>query len=295
MSKSLFAILYFTLISARPTTWIRIFAEMLFGFSFAAGYDVSKFFMLFLGFISVGPLLWSAAYILNDITDIKYDLQHASRKKRPIAQGIFIVPLATRAVLILTLLAIFFSSLVNSFFVVGVILLIISQVLYTLKPFRLKEVYFFDLFLNGLNGGIRFVLGFIAGGGHLDQLPYLFLIFAIFLKVILFIGHRLQNRQLELKNNIQSSITVLSLLQVKILLAILMLLMGFLYVVSLWYYLLNFMLLIPVGIAIIFLLPILYFKRIVFIQKEEKNIVLRVYLYIILLIFAVSFFIIKNI
>lgn len=286
-------VIYFTLRSARWTTWIRIFAEMFLGFTLANGLVHKHFGIFFLGFIIVGPLLWSAAYILNDITDISYDLRHISRRYRPIPQGLFPVNYAYRIALILIILSFILGILIHIIFLAGIIILLISQALYTLPPFRLKEKIFFDLFLNGINGGVRFILGFVTVNASVYQIPLLFLIFAICVKLILFVGHRMQSRDIEQKIQFKSTVASLTTHQISIMLGTLGLIAIVSYTMAIWYYSMKLTMLIPFILSGLLMLPVIPEIKKGYLTKQESTINLRVYLYIIMLLFSLSFYIVK--
>ncbi len=283
-------VLYFTFISARSTTWIRIAAELLIGFAASQATLSSQLSTFFLAFLIVGPFFSTAAYILNDITDINLDKKHLSRKDRPITKGNFNINTALLVSIFLFSVSVILGYTISATFMVWVILLGISQSLYTLKPFRFKEKFFFDILINGLSGGMRFILGYLVGKSELTSLPLLLLLFAICLKVILFIGHRLQNRDLERKSNFKSTIASLTVAQIKILLTVLILLAGFLYITSMIYYQWSYLSIVPIILLTLFLVPFIMVVGKGYLLTQEKTLFWRVYLYIALLMFSLSFY-----
>lgn len=283
------------LISARPTTWIRVFAEILLGFAFAKQqYIFSDYINLFLGFICIGPLLWSAAYILNDISDRTYDSQHNLKKKRPIASGIFSVNIALTTAGILTTAALFLASTINSIFFIGTILLICTQILYTLPPFRFKERFFIDIAINSINAGIRFVLGYATANTSFTDFPFVFLFFVIFLKAFLFLGHRFQSKQIEMRNHFKSTIAILPTGIIKIMLFFLLLLTGVFYYLSIFLYNLGAMMFIIPIVVLTFSLPLIIRIKRDALLSEEKNIHNRIYLYCSLFLFSLLIFFFKS-
>src|SRR5258705_6381790 len=156
MKKNL---LYFLFITLRPNVWPRIASEMLFGAALAPQ-ALAKFPELFLGFLFIGPLIGGASYALNDISDKKLDVSHPFRKQRPIARGIVSVKTAAIIVCCFFSIAILCSLLVSIPFACACTILIASEILYTLPPFRFKEIVFFDIFLNAINALTRFTAGY---------------------------------------------------------------------------------------------------------------------------------------
>lgn len=290
MIKRNLAALQLVIVSTRPTTWIRILAEMLLGFAFSSQKTPAEFYRFFVGFIAVGPCLLSACYILNDITDREYDKQHISRKKRPISQGLLSVGSASKLVFILFILSLAAGATLGIFFVLGLLALFAIQILYTLPGFRLKEKAPYDMGLNAAAAGMRFILGFLAGARPIAELPIFFLIFAMSLKLVLFLGHRLQSRDIEIKNKFKSTVSQLSSSQIKVLIFFLILLGSLMYGLSLIYYSLGMLMFIPpVLFGLMLMIWIMKTKQNYFLFPEE-NISGRVYLYISLLVFALAFF-----
>lgn len=291
MFKKLLRIIYYTLISARITTWIRIFAEMFLGFAIAKGRVSSDLSSFILGFIAAGPLLWTGAYMLNDLTDIKYDLQHIMRKKRPIVQGLPSKTTALCIIIFLVSLAVVVGFFVHVLFAAFLMLLFFCQIMYTTKPFRFKEKFILDLGINSICAGLRFILGYLTVINSFNNFPIFFLLFAMSLKMLLFIGHRLQNRDLEINNNIKSTVATLSLYQIKYVISIVFLWTGFLYYFSIFYYSFNInMIFLPLLFALV-MLPFFSSLKRGYLLTQEKKLNNRIYLYIVFLLFSFLVFI----
>lgn len=205
--------------SARPNTWLRVWGEMIIA-AVLASYPSFDFFSFLKGFIAVSPLLWSAAYMLNDLTDIKLDTDHAVRSKRPISSGRLDRKTALIIIFILVGLSVFIGVGINITFTILILLLCFSQILYTVAPIRLKERFLFDISINGINSILRFLLGWFTqvSLNHFFIPPLLFL---LFIKLIFFIGHRMQNRQIEIQNNIKSTFAILTPSQLRFVIGLL--------------------------------------------------------------------------
>lgn len=201
------------ILSARFNTWLRIWSEMIVAAVLASypHFDPMSFIK---GFIAVSPLLWTAGYMLNDLTDINLDIKHEVRKNRPITKGDLKKPQAILIIFIFVSLAILVGYTINLTFTLLLISLFLSQILYTLHPFRLKEKYFWDIFINGLNSILRFLLGwFTQVIIHTISIYPLLLFLSI--KLLFFLGHRFQNKKLEIENNIKGTTTAISTIAVK--------------------------------------------------------------------------------
>lgn len=218
--------------SIRPNTWLRIWGEMIVAAALASypAFDLISFIK---AFVATSPLLWSAAYILNDLTDKELDSQHSLRKSRLET----FKQLGKTKILIIIFLLIF-SSLVlglsiNTFIPFLLLLLLISELFYTVKPVRLKERYGFDIAVNIVNSAVRFLIGWFS-----QKITHPFPIYPLILfmsvKAIFFIGHRLQNRNLEIENKIKSTISVLSKKSIYLLLLILSLISVISFIYSLY-------------------------------------------------------------
>lgn len=197
------------IISARPNTWLRIWGEMIVAAVLSASPGEFNFHSFLTVFLITSPLLWSAAYILNDLTDIQLDKHHNYRKSRPIARGTLSPTTARYLVLVLTGTAFSAAWMISISTGILISLLILSQVAYTVPPLRLKTKPVFDIGLNAVNSALRFCLGWVSQTGN-SLFPTGLLLMFVIIKIALFLGHRLQNRQLEIKAGIKSTTTLLS-------------------------------------------------------------------------------------
>ncbi|HYK08352.1 MAG TPA: UbiA family prenyltransferase, partial [Candidatus Eisenbacteria bacterium] len=151
--------LFLIFLSLRPNAWVRIAAEILLGAALVP-HAVNNLPLLCVGFFILGPCIAGGSYILNDITDKKYDSLHPLRRDRPIASNHISVRTAYSTVLVLYLFSLVCSYAISFPLFIACIFLIVSEVLYTMPPFRYKEVFFLDIFLNAINAGARFSSGF---------------------------------------------------------------------------------------------------------------------------------------
>jgi len=196
------------IVSTRPNTWMRIWGEMIVAASLASHphFNPLRFLLVFL---ATSPLLWSAAYMLNDLTDIKYDTKHPLRRLRPITSGILTKSMTTILIILLIIGAFLIGYSINFTVLILLILLFISQIFYTFPHLRFKEVFLLDLLLNILNSILRYLLGWSSQEAVHPLIISPILLFTL-IKIAFFLGHRLQNRNLEKFYKFRTTVTVLS-------------------------------------------------------------------------------------
>ena len=108
------------------------------------------------------------------------------------------------------------ASLINLFFFFAVLLTLINQLTYTLKPFRFKESANWDFISCGMLGQIlRFLAGWFLFTTSFN-IPILGLIFATLTKTSGFLFYRLHHYDLEKKLKYKSSVATYSKTRIKI-------------------------------------------------------------------------------
>lgn len=262
----------------RPNTWLRIWGEMIVG-AVLSSYPKFNFSNFILIFVASSPLIWSAAYILNDLTDVHLDKQHPLRKQRIDALENIGTNRLILIIIFLVFLSLFIGLSINHYVFFLLCLLFLSQILYTLKPFRFKERLFFDIFLNSINSALRFLLGWFSQS-IIHQFSLYPLLFFVSVKIVLFLGHRMQNKKLEEKNGIRSTVAMLSYQKIYtvILSVIAVSIFLFLYSIKLNIFPVNSLF----GIFLSILPLLLIFKSRLFqtIKSEEENLKLRNLIYL---------------
>ena len=207
----------------RPVEWSKSLLNMWLAAMMA--YYVFSFtidFGLFVaGFISVAAL-WSALYALNDYTDRALDAKHKVKKKRPIPSG-RVSPNQGLAFVIILLAVSFGIAYALGRFLLGLCLLVMlaNQLLYTVKPFRLKSRKYFD-FVSGsmVNPVFRYFSGMVlfvpAGVLFSNFSPLLPLIFVICMQFSGYSLYRLFSKKDDKKFKMSSSVAKISEEKVKI-------------------------------------------------------------------------------
>lgn len=279
---------YFVFLSLRPTTWLRFWAEMIVAAALAgkSSFNLSHFF---LGFVSLGPVLWGAAYILNDLTDINLDRQHPLKSVRPISSGKLDKKTAKFTVFILFFLSLLLGYKTNPNLIYIIILLSASEILYTLPNFRFKEKIGFDILLNSLNSALKFIGGYLtqAPALSMNNFPFIPLLFFAGIKMILFIGHRLQSRDIEEKNNIKSTTTKLTVKTLKKILFVVFFFCALLFVYSVIIRDFPKTSLFATLLVLGFSIPVVYkFLKKKVLINAEKNLNFRILIYFIYFIFS---------
>lgn len=118
------------------------------------------------GLLSLLPacLIASANYILNEILDAPFDALHPTKCQRGIPAGKVKVPVLWIMMLALIVggfsLAVLFGF--NAGYQIALALLLLSGVVYNVRPLRLKDRAFLDVIAESFNNPIRLWLGFYA-------------------------------------------------------------------------------------------------------------------------------------
>ncbi|MBW9460668.1 decaprenyl-phosphate phosphoribosyltransferase [Kluyvera sp. EC_51] len=149
----------------RPKQWVKngfVLAPLMFSGEFMDLEAVSRaMFAMFLFCVAS-----SAVYIINDIHDIENDRRHPRKSKtRPLAAGIVSIPSA------LTLLAVLYTVLVLSWFIVPKVMLVIIaySVLNLAYTFKLKYMPVIDIFVIAIGFVLRVYAGAIAVGAPVSS------------------------------------------------------------------------------------------------------------------------------
>lgn len=151
---------YFKLM--RPQQWFKSFS-LLFGISVAIFMNnvTNVVPITILSLIAVS-LMSSTIYIFNDIADVKKDRIHPIKKKRPIAsKKISIIEAVILGVILLILSLSLLYYLKPMLLLIGA-LFVFNNLLYSFKPFRLKDIPIVDVFCAALNFSLRVLIGWYA-------------------------------------------------------------------------------------------------------------------------------------
>lgn len=125
----------------RPEQWIKnivIFFPAFFGLALDNTKNVLLCFLSFISFC----LISSSIYIVNDLIDLKKDLEHSSNSKRPLARGLISTKHAFLISLILAIASLFIASQLNVYVSYLIFAYFVLMVTYS---FKLKNIALIDL------------------------------------------------------------------------------------------------------------------------------------------------------
>jgi 4-hydroxybenzoate polyprenyltransferase len=150
---------------ARPDHWCKN-AFMVLGVLLAYFYHPEV-----LGWESVGWIAWavlvtclvaSSNYVLNEILDAPTDLEHPTKRLRPIPSGRVLIPAAYAEWLLLGFIGLAMASAVNRPFFFASLFLLVMGVVYNVRPIRSKDLPYVDVLTESVNNPIRLLLGWFA-------------------------------------------------------------------------------------------------------------------------------------
>ncbi|MDB6116503.1 MAG: hypothetical protein JWO08_284 [Verrucomicrobiaceae bacterium] len=152
----------------RPDHWLKnifiVFGHVV-AITLVLNFDLSSTLVL-KAFLSLIPacLIASANYVLNEILDAPFDAMHPTKKLRGIPAGKAKVPILwwIKAGLIVSGFALAWLLGFNWAYITALALLLISGVVYNVRPLRLKDRAFMDVIAESFNNPIRLWLGYYA-------------------------------------------------------------------------------------------------------------------------------------
>lgn len=147
---------------ARPDHWIKnlfmipgiIVAFLVFGRNTGI-----SFFLRFLTGMAATCLISSANYVINEWLDADFDQYHPVKKYRPVVTANLNFSFVMLEYGILTVLGLGLSLLINPYFLLVEVWLLVMGLLYNVKPFRTKDIAYLDVLSESVNNIIRLLLG----------------------------------------------------------------------------------------------------------------------------------------
>ena len=109
--------------------------------------------------ICIVCLATSSNYVINEYLDKEDDSKHPYKKKRALISTYVNPKIIFFEYLILMSASIYLSFYFNHLVLFSIIVLLISGIIYNIKPFRTKEIAFLDTITESINNPIRFFLG----------------------------------------------------------------------------------------------------------------------------------------
>lgn len=138
------------------------------GFFFALWYldDLSLrkglILSIFFGFLLTSAIS-SANYIINQITDAKFDSRHPYKKLRPIPSGKISVKQAWQIFITLSIISMFAAhQFFSTNFTLVLLTFWVAGLAYNIPPIRLKDIPYIDVLAESINNPIRFLLGWFV-------------------------------------------------------------------------------------------------------------------------------------
>lgn len=180
---------FWLFVSARPRQWLKnlaIFAPLVFDGEF---FNSDKLFLTVFAFI-VLCFVTSGVYIINDVVDLKKDLAHPFKRRRPLASGRISPILAISSAVGLLSIALFLAAQISTFFALAISAYAILQLVYSLF---LRSLILFDV----LAIASGFLLRVFAGAVLIDaHVTVWFILTVASLALFLAIGKRRSERTL---------------------------------------------------------------------------------------------------
>lgn len=121
--------------------------------------NVNLFIKLIIGLLATS-LIASANYVINEYLDSEFDKYHPTKSKRPLVEESVKGSIIWMLWFILSAIGLLigFFTIGKNFFFMELWLLIMG-ILYNVKPFRTKDIYYLDVLSESINNSIRFMLG----------------------------------------------------------------------------------------------------------------------------------------
>lgn len=150
--------------ASRPRQWIKnfaVFAGLIFSGTAMEPINQAKTFAAFLLFC----IFSSATYLLNDVFDIKRDLLHPFKKKRPIASGLISKKVAVGLSLLAIVIFLPISYKLSPAFFFAALTYLVLQLLYSAY---LKSIILIDVLVIAAGFVLRVYAGVWAIDAHLN-------------------------------------------------------------------------------------------------------------------------------
>src|SRR5258708_615297 len=154
----------------RPLRWYRnsfmlaavILTIKLLNIDIRTVFSFSFIYPVVIAFIAL-CLVASGNYGINEVCDLETDKHHPEKKNRAIPSGkISTVTVSVLSVVLYIAGLLLVSTIKNYMLFISLTLLLISGILYNIKPFRLKDKPYLDFTFEAINNPIRLMVGWYA-------------------------------------------------------------------------------------------------------------------------------------
>lgn len=141
-------------------------------------------------FISI-CLVASGNYGINEVLDVEHDAQHPQKKLRSIPSGkISSMPVVIISIILYIAGLSIVLPLRNTMLIISVFLLLLSGILYNVKPLRLKDKPYMDFIAESFNNPIRLLVGWYSVAPSNKLVPSSFILGFWFLGMFLMASKR---------------------------------------------------------------------------------------------------------
>ncbi len=143
------------IISMRPKQWIKnlfIFAPLIFSLHFFNSLELKQAVIAFFLF----SLITGSIYLINDSVDVKADIQHPKKRKRPIASGKLKISVALLSVCFLLIFSFVLIFLMNRYFFYISLFYVVLNIFYS---FYLKKIVILDVLIIAIGFVLRVMIG----------------------------------------------------------------------------------------------------------------------------------------
>jgi 4-hydroxybenzoate polyprenyltransferase len=206
----------------RPIEWSKSLLNMFLA-ALIAYYCYNAFLsptVFVVGFFAVA-FLWSGLYALNDYSDRHIDKLHDRKKFRPIPSGKVSSKQGLAFSIILIILSFGIALVLDNFLLIlSLLAMLANQLLYTMKPYRLKTRKVFDIISGSMiNPFFRYFSGLVLFISFFELVNYPFPLFPVLFVVGIQFGgytlYRLFSKSHDKKTKMKSTVALMSEKKVK--------------------------------------------------------------------------------
>ena len=150
---------------ARPDHWIKNFFIMpgvaiAFLLTEHSIRDINIFKLICAFFATC--MIASANYVINEWLDAPFDKFHPTKKNRPVVAENMKFSIVIAEYIALIIVGVILSLLVNKPFLITSLILLFMGFLYNVKPFRTKDIAYFDVLSESVNNMLRLMMGWFV-------------------------------------------------------------------------------------------------------------------------------------
>jgi 4-hydroxybenzoate polyprenyltransferase len=107
-------------------------------------------------------MIASANYVINEWLDAPFDKFHPTKKNRPVVAENMKFSIVIAEYIALIIVGVILSLLVNNPFLITSLILLFMGFLYNVKPFRTKDIAYFDVLSESINNMLRLMMGWFV-------------------------------------------------------------------------------------------------------------------------------------